>query len=128
MRQTELATPARRRLELTELDRKGTSCPILYAWDGAQFRFVTDILGGAIIGYLTAPGHYNTPDTDEYVALDKIAPRDGRYVLKIANQLEEIIYLDALHLVAVDHPADVRVFPNERLRAAPPYPDFRLTP
>ena len=128
VRQTELATPARRRLELTELDRKGTSCPILYAWDGTQFRFVTDILGGAIIGYLTAPGHYNTPDTDEYVALDKIAPRDGRYVLKIANQLEEIIYLDALHLVAVDHPADVRVFPNERLLAAPPYPDFRLYP
>ena len=128
VRQTELATPAGQRLELTELDRKGTSCPILYAWDGEQFRFVTDILGGAIIGYLTTPGHYNTPDTDEYVALGKIAPLDGRYVLKIANQLEEIIYLDAVHLVAVDHPADVQVFPNERLLSAPPYPDFRLYP
>ena len=45
VRQTELATGASQRLSLKELDRKGTSCPILYAWDGEQCRFVTDILG-----------------------------------------------------------------------------------
>ena len=61
VRQTELATGAGQRLELTELDRKGTSCPILYAWDGERYRFVTDILGGAIIGYLTAPGSTTSP-------------------------------------------------------------------
>ena len=128
VRQTELAAPAGQRIALTELDRKGTSCPILYAWDGARFRFVTDILGGAIIGYLTAPGQYNTPDTDEYVALGEIASRDGRYILQIANQLEEIIYLDAVHLLAVDHPPTVQVYPNERLLSGPPYPEFRLYP
>ncbi len=128
VRQTELAAPALQRLELTELDRKGTSCPILYAWDGEEFRFVTDILGGAIIGYLTAPGQYYTPDTDEYVPLEKIAPRDGYYVLQIANQLEEIVYLDAVHLLAVDHSPTLEVFPNERLLSAPPYPEFHLYP
>ena len=128
VRQTELATGAGQRLELTELDRKGTSCPILYAWDGREFRFVTDILGGAIIGYLTSPGQYYTPDTDEYVRLGALAPKDGRYVLQLANQLEEIIYVDALELVAVDHAPGLDIFPNERLLAAPPYPEFKLYP
>ena len=128
VRQTELATAAGQRLELTELDRKGTSCPILYAWDGERYRFVTDILGGAIIGYLTAPGQYYQPDTDEYVRVGPLAPKDGHYVLQLANQLEEIIYVDALELVAVDHPPEFDVYPNERLLSAPPYPAFELYP
>ncbi|MDE2733384.1 MAG: FG-GAP-like repeat-containing protein, partial [Gemmatimonadota bacterium] len=128
VRQTELATGAGQRLELTELDRKGTSCPILYAWDGERYRFVTDILGGAIIGYLTAPGQYYQPDTDEYVRLGPLAPKDGHYVLQLANQLEEIIYVDALELVAVDHPPEFDIYPNERLLSAPPYPEFKLYP
>ena len=128
VRQTELATGARQRLALKELDRKGTSCPILYAWDGEQYRFVTDILGGGIIGYFIAPGQYYYPDSDEYVPLDALAVRDGRYTLKLANQLEEIIYMDGLELIVVDHPADVTVYPNERLLSAPPYPDFALYP
>ena len=128
VRQTELATRAGQTLSLTELDRKGTSCPIVYAWDGERFRFVSDINGGAIIGYLVAPGQYNTPDTDEYLRLGKIAPKDGYYTLKLANQLEEVIFVDALHLLAVDHSPDVDIFPNERLLTAPPYPEFTIYP
>ncbi len=124
VRQTELATAARQRLDLVELNRKGTSCPILYAWDGSRFRFVTDFLGGGIIGYLTAPGEYYTPDHDEYVRIGELVPKEGRYVLQAANQLEEIIYLDAAELIAVDHPPGLEVHPNERLLSAPPYPQF----
>ena len=128
VRQTELATHGGRTLALKELDRKGTSCPILYVWDGERFRFETDILGGGIIGYLVGEGQYYTPDTDEYVPLGEIAPLDGHYTVQIANQLEEIIYLDAAQLVAVDHEPGVAVLPNERLLSAPPYPDFQLFP
>ena len=124
VRQTELATAARQRLDLVELNRKGTSCPILYAWDGSRFRFVTDFLGGGIIGYLTAPGEYYTPDHDEYVRIGELVPKEGHYVLQAANQLEEIIYLDAAGLIAVDHPPGLEVHPNERLLSAPPYPEF----
>ena len=60
--------------------------------------------------------------------LNALAVRDGRYTLKLANQLEEIIYMDGLELIAVDHPTDVTVYFNERLLAAPPYPDFVLYP
>ena len=125
VRQAELATAADQMLHFEELNRKGTSCPILYAWDGTDYRFVSDFLGGAIIGYLTEPGQYYPPDTDEYVRIPHLQPRQGRYELQIGNQLEEILYLDAAELVAVDHPIGTTLFPNERLLSSPPYPSHQ---
>jgi Flp pilus assembly protein TadD len=114
--------------KVEELDRKGTSCPILYAWDGTQVAFVTDFLGGSAFGYLTAPATWNTPDTDEYVRIpaEKIAARDGRYDLFLNNQLEETIYFDRAQLVAVDHPAGTEAYPDERLVEEPPFPGFKI--
>ncbi|MEE3234175.1 MAG: FG-GAP-like repeat-containing protein [Candidatus Latescibacterota bacterium] len=126
VRQTELATKANQEISLKELDRKGTSCPILYAWDGSSFRFITDILGGAIIGYQTGIGTFYYPDSDEYVPLGKIQPLNGNYTIKLTNQLEEVIYIDALELIAIDHTKNVTIYPNERLLSSPPYPKFKL--
>ncbi len=111
-----------------ELDRKGTSCPILYAWDGRQMAFVTDFLGGSALGYLTSPAAYNTPDTDEYVRIPpgEIRDRNGRYEISMNNQLEETIYFDQAQLVAVDHPAGTEAYPDERLMPGPPFPPFRV--
>ena len=126
VRQTELDTTHSGRMSLTEVNRKGTSCPILYAWDGERFDFVSDFLGGGIIGYLVGPDEYYMPDTDEYLPLRRLAPTDaGDYVLQIGNQLEEVIYLDGAELVAVDHPEATELYPGERLLSAPPYPQFR---
>jgi tetratricopeptide (TPR) repeat protein len=114
-------------LTITELDRKPSSCPYLYTWNGSRFEFVTDFMGGGEIGYWLAPGVWNVPDPDEYVRIrsDQLAPRDGRYELRVTNELEEALFVDRLQLVAVDHPAGVEVFPNEGLRAPPP--PFALT-
>lgn len=113
---------------IEELNRKGTSCPILYAWDGEKIRFVTDFLGGSAYGNLLAPGHYNYPDTDELVKLETfpLVAKDGLYEMRWVNQLEEIIIYDEAALVVVDHPADIEVFPNERLMPGPPYPEREL--
>ena len=43
-------------LALTELDRKPSSCPYLYTWNGERFEFVTDFMGGGEMGYQHAPG------------------------------------------------------------------------
>lgn len=111
-----------------ELDRKGTSCPLLYAWNGSEYSFVTDFLGGSAIGFLEEPGVWNYPDTDEYVLVkgEQLRERDGVYSLRMNNQLEEVIYFDQVKLLAVDHPASVDVYPNERLLPAPPYDQHKL--
>jgi Tfp pilus assembly protein PilF len=113
-------------LIITELDRKPSSCPFLYTWNGRRFEFITDFMGGGEMGYWEAPGRRNVPDSDEYVRIegDRLAPKNGRYELRVTNELEEAVFLDRVQLVAVSHPADIEVFPNEGM-TDPPKP-FRL--
>lgn len=112
------------RLAIEELDRKPSSCPYLYTWNGERFEFVTDFLGGGEMGYWHAPGVRGTPDPDEYVRItsDQLRERDGRYELRVTNELEEALFLDRAHLVVVSHPIDVAVHPNEGMgRPAAPF-------
>jgi len=114
-------------MKVEELDRKPSSCPFLFTWNGTRFEFVTDFLGGGETGDWIASGVFNQPDPDEYVRIrgDRLQPHAGRYELRITNELEEAMFLDRVQLVAVDHPRDVEVYPNEGLRS-PPRPPFRL--
>jgi tetratricopeptide (TPR) repeat protein len=125
--QTETDFPAttepgrRAALGVMELDRKPSSCPYLYAWNGERFAFVTDFLGGGEMGYGEAPRVWNHPDPVEYVRLapDQLRPRDGRYELRVTNELEEVLYLDRIRLLAVDHPDGVEVYPDEGMTVPP---------
>ncbi len=119
--QTEFPEAASR-LSVTELDRTPSSCPYLYTWNGERFEFVTDFLGGGEMGYLeAAPNHRNTPDPDEYVRITdtQMRERDGRFELRVTNELEETLFLDHLALGVIAHPSDVEVFPDEGMRARP---------
>lgn len=124
VKQIELGVPAGQLASVEELNRKGTSCPVLYAWDGESTRFVTDFLGGSAIGNLLAPGVFNTPDTAEVVKLESFAPapRNGAYEFRWVNQLEEVIFYDRASLWIADAPEGVDLFPDERLMPGPPYP------
>ena len=109
------------RHEVVELDRKPSSCPYIYTWNGDRFEFVTDFLGGGETGYQLAPGVYNTPDPEEFVRIrgDQLTPRDGRYELRVTNELEETLFIDHLSLLAVDHPEGTDVFPLEGMVSKP---------
>jgi len=115
-------------ISIRELDRKGTSCPIMYVWDGNSYKFQSDFLGGSAYGNLLAPKTFNYPDTDEYIKLNRSDTRlkNGDLALTINNQLEEVIIYDQVELTVVDHPADYEVFPDEKLLPGPPYLPFRL--
>ncbi len=104
-------------LSVEELDRKPSSCPFLYAWNGERFEFITDFMGGGEIGYWVAPGVRAAPDPDEYVRIrgDQLKERGGRYELRVTNELEEALFIDRLQLVAVAHPVGVEMYPNEGL-------------
>src|SRR5205807_8291162 len=96
-------------LPIEELNRKPSSCPFLYTWNGERFEFVTDFMGGGEMGYWEGPGQYNHPDPVEFVRIagDRLKARDGRYELRVTNELEEALFLDRLQLIEIAHPADV---------------------
>lgn len=100
---------------IEELDRKPSSCPYLYTWNGSEFEFVTDFLGGGEMGNWKDHGVYHFPDSDEFVRIpgEKLRPKDGRYELRVTNELEEVLFLDHLKLVAIDHAEGTEVYPNE---------------
>ncbi len=110
-----------------ELNRKPSSCPFLYTWNGDRFQFVTDFLGGGEMGYWERPGTYNRPDPIEFVRIrqEQLREKDGRYDIRVTNELEETLFLDRLQLIAIDHPQEhLPSIPNEGM-TDPPKP-FRL--
>lgn len=79
------------------------SCPLVYSWDGRNWRLDSGTFGGAITRGL------ERTDVDN---LDHLAAADGIVHLKIKNELNETDYLDALSVVAVDHDPVVTVAPD----------------
>jgi hypothetical protein len=104
-------------IKIEELDRKPSSCPYLYTWNGEKFEFITDFLGGGEMGNRQGAGVYNYPDSDEFVRItsDQLKPKNGKYEIRVTNELEEVLFLDNLKLVAVGHDSDTEVYPNEGL-------------
>ncbi len=113
---------------IVELDRRGSSCPVLFAWDGSRYRFVADMLGAGVLGHWVAPGTRNVPDPTEYVKIEGFSPRlrSGRLSFQLMEPMEEVVYLDQVRLLAVDHPAGTQVFPNEYFASNPPFPEFKV--
>jgi Tfp pilus assembly protein PilF len=121
--QAELNQPAGR-VTIVEVDRKGTSCPVLFAWDGERFAYVTDFLGAGSMGEQGPDGSTRPPRPEESVKIEpgRLVPRNGKYVLKIGEPMDEVMYLDKLRLDVIDHPADVSIFPDERFATSDPQP------
>jgi hypothetical protein len=55
-----------------------------------------------------------------------IQARPGVFSFFLMEPMEEVVYLDAVKLVAVDHPSNEDVFPNEYFASNPPYPEFKV--
>lgn len=124
--QAELEVPADQLITITELQRKVSSCPHLFAWDGSHFKFVSDFGGMGGIGYLVAQDSYSRPDPTEYLPVPNLKPRDGEYILQVLEPIEEVVYFDEAKLIAVDHPIETEVYPHEMMAVGAPPPPFEI--
>ena len=123
--QNVIAPKARQRI-LEKQVLKG-SCPFLYSWDGARYRFVTDLLWRAPLGLLTSMGFVAPDETKDFVKIpaSHIQPKGGRYSIQITEELWETAYFDMVKLIAVDHPAGTEVFVDEQY-TPPPFAEFKV--
>jgi len=126
--QDEVDVAADHEHKFLEIDRRGSSCPTLFVWDGRRYKLVADMIGAGVVGHWVGPGQRNFPRPVEYVKIDRdsIQEKDGRFSFRFMESLEEAVYLDQVELLAVDHPGDVDVFPNEYFASNPPYPPFKI--
>ncbi len=105
------------------------SCPILYTWDGKKFRFTSEITPGAFIGLELTPGKFQQPIPDEQSVIngDMLAVKDGKYILKIKNDQDEIDFIDNLALQAVDHPVGTQIAQNDFTRSSEPWKTYTFS-
>ncbi|HEY2456827.1 MAG TPA: FG-GAP-like repeat-containing protein, partial [Candidatus Acidoferrum sp.] len=126
--QDEVNLAAQKTQTIGELDRRGSSCPVLFSWNGKEYEFIADMIGPGVVGHWIAPGERDVPDPDEYlkVAAQSVRPKNGLLSFRFMEPMEETVYLDQVRLLAIDHPANVEVNPNERFASNPPFPEFRV--
>lgn len=79
------------------------SCPLVYSWDGEAWRLDSGTFGGAFLEPLART------DVDNLVF---VRASDGVVKLRLANELFETDYVDAIRLLAVDHPLGTEVVPD----------------
>ncbi len=120
--QTELQLGAGELHVIAETQRQLSSCPVLFAWDGQGYAFVSDILGVGGLGFFVAPGEYAPPRPWERFLMPAGLPaeRDGRYLLKITEPMEENAYLDTVSLQVFDLPAGWDLVTDERMATGAP--------
>ena len=121
--QDEIDLPHTQVIAMKEADRRGSSCPVLFAWNGRRYAFVTDVIGAGVVGHWFTPVRHNTPNPEEWVKIDAASVQtvNGKVSVRFMEPMEEVNYIDQLRMVAVDHPADVVVNPDERFLDDPPF-------
>lgn len=121
--QDEIDLPQQHVIAMKEADRRGSSCPVLFVWDGHRYKFITDVIGAAVVGHWFTPSRRNIPNPGEWVKVDgaDVAPVDGKISVRFMEPMEEVNYIDQLRMIAVDHPENVAVNPDERFLDTPPF-------
>ena len=101
---------------------------MIFTWNGERFEFITDVLGVAPLGASSGDGEFFPVDHDEYVSIPGAALRavNGRYQVRITEELREVSYLDQVQADRARPPRRrTGVVTNEKFKA-PPFPEFRL--
>jgi hypothetical protein len=86
------------------------------------------MLGAGVVGHWIGPEQRDIARPTEYIKIDRgsLREKNGKLSFRFMEPLEEVVYLDQVKLMAVDHPASFDVYPNEYFASAPPYPPFKV--
>ncbi len=77
--QDEIDLPNTQVIAMKEADRRGSSCPVLFAWDGHKYKLVTDVIGAAVVGHWFTPQRRNIPNPGEWIKVDGCPRRAGEW-------------------------------------------------
>ena len=150
--QDEIQIAGDKQQSFLEIDRRGSSCPTLFVWNGERYEFVADMLGAGVVGHWVGPHQRDIPRPVEWIKIPtglvrvkpasdfgprtldnrsraeagRREPEAGFLSFRFMEPLEEAVYLDQVRLLAVDHPANEDVYPNEYFASNPPYPQFKV--
>lgn len=97
------------------------SCPSLYVWNGTGYSYITDVGNSGWLGYMGTMSSsgaitYSGGTPWDYVKLDKnlLATKtingNGYYDMTLAQEWNELFYLDTAYMVVVDHPIGTDVY------------------
>jgi hypothetical protein len=103
------------------------SCPYIYTLADGKFSFFTDCLWAAPLGLVNAEGQVAPTRSWEYLHIpgERLTPHEGSYWLQFTEELWEAGYFDKVQLIAVDHPADVEIYTNEKV-GPPSISEFKI--
>jgi tetratricopeptide (TPR) repeat protein len=79
--QDEINVAGDKQQNITEIDRRGSSCPTLFVWNGKRYEFVADMLGAGVVGHWVGPVQRDVPRPVEWIKID----RDMIQEKKISN-------------------------------------------
>ncbi|MHB0959654.1 MAG: FG-GAP-like repeat-containing protein [Pirellulaceae bacterium] len=105
------------------------SCPFIYTLANGKFSFFSDCLWAAPLGLQTSEGGVAPTRAWEYLQIpgDRLTPHEGSYWIQVTEELWEAGYFDKIQLIAVDHPAEVEVYTNEKV-GPPDIAEFKMHP
>ncbi len=117
---------------ILEVELLKGSCPFLFTWNGEKYEFIKDMMWRSALGMPLAIHGADTTyafsdASKEYLLIpgEKLKPRNGRYSIKVTEELWEAVYFDKVGLTAVDHPDSIDVYADERF-VPPPFPGKKL--
>jgi hypothetical protein len=93
--QDEIDLPHTQVIAMKEADRRGSSCPVLFAWDGHKYRMITDVIGAGVVGHWFTPTRRNIPNPGEWIKVDgdRLASVNGKLSLRFIEPMEEVNYI-----------------------------------
>lgn len=80
------------------------SCPYVYSFDGKKYSLEGELYAGAF---------FQGAQRTDICRLDHLKTAQGKYSIKIGNELDETQYIDQISLLRVDHPKGTMVYPSD---------------